>query len=75
MTVATQAPESQFAYVVVAGKRARQLMTGAQPLLANPRSHKPTRIAMEELNAGQLEYQTPDIPDEIDLKDGKRRKD
>ena len=53
MPVFNQAPESQFAYVVVAGKRARQLMSGAMPLVANPRSHKSTRIAMEELNASR----------------------
>ena len=74
MAVFNQAPESMFAYVVVAGKRARQLMSGASALIANPRSLKPTRIAMEELNAGQLEYATPEIPDDSD-KDGKRRKD
>jgi DNA-directed RNA polymerase omega subunit len=62
MTVSTQPPDSQFAFVVVAGRRARQLMIGATPLLANPRSHKPTRVAMEELNAGQLEYDLPDVP-------------
>ena len=72
MAVLNQAPDSQFAFVVVAGKRARQLMSGAVPLLANPRSHKATRIAMEELSAGQLEYQTPD-PDAEE--DGKRRKE
>jgi DNA-directed RNA polymerase omega subunit len=72
MAVLNQAPDSMFAFVVVAGKRARQLMSGASPLVANPRSHKPTRVAMEELNAGQLEYETPDL-DAAD-KD-KRRKD
>jgi DNA-directed RNA polymerase omega subunit len=61
MTVSNQPPESLFAYVVVAGRRARQLMLGATPLLANPRSHKPTRVAMEELNAGQLEYDLPEV--------------
>jgi DNA-directed RNA polymerase omega subunit len=72
MAVLNQAPDSQFAFVVVAGKRARQLMSGAAPLLANPRSHKATRVAMEELNAGQLEYETPDLDAD---KDGKRRKE
>ena len=72
MAVLSQAPDSMFAFVVVAGKRARQLMSGAVPLLASPRSHKATRIAMEELSAGQLEYQTPDLDAE---KDGKRRKE
>ena len=75
MPVSNQAPESQFAYVVVAGKRARQLMAGASPLIANPRSHKPTRVVMEELNAGQLEYRTPDLSNEAAEKDGKRRKE
>jgi DNA-directed RNA polymerase omega subunit len=62
MTVSTQPPDSLFAYVVVAGRRARQLMLGASPLVANPRSHKATRVAMEELNAGQLEYDLPEVP-------------
>ena len=75
MTISNQPPESQFAYVVVAGRRARQLMLGASPLLANPRSHKHTRVAMEELNAGQLEYDLPDIPVAGAEKDGKRRKE
>ena len=73
MPVFTEAPDSKFAFVVIAGKRSRQLMSGASPLLANPRSHKPTRIAMEELTAGQLEYQTPELPGEDS--DGKRRKE
>jgi DNA-directed RNA polymerase omega subunit len=75
MAVSNQPPDSQFAYVVVAGRRARQLMVGAQPLLANPRSHKATRIAMEELQAGQLEYELPDIPADGADKEAKRRKD
>ena len=34
MTAESQAPESKFAYVVVAARRARQLMSGAMPLVA-----------------------------------------
>jgi DNA-directed RNA polymerase subunit K/omega len=49
-------------------------MIGAMPLLANPRSHKPTRVAMEELNAGQLEYDLPDIAVGVADKDSKRNK-
>ncbi|MBZ5661963.1 MAG: DNA-directed RNA polymerase subunit omega [Acidobacteriia bacterium] len=75
MTVESQAPESKFAFVVVAARRARQLMLGAMPLVANPRSHKPTRVAVEELSAGVLEYQLPVIPGENDDKEGKRRKE
>jgi DNA-directed RNA polymerase omega subunit len=59
MTVSNQPPESRFAYVVVAARRARQLMLGAGPLIANPRSLKNTRVAMEELNNSVLEYDIP----------------
>ena len=75
MTVESQAPESKFAFVVVAARRARQLMSGATPLVANPRSHKPTRVAVEELRAGVLEFQLPRIPGETEDKEGKRRKE
>jgi DNA-directed RNA polymerase subunit omega len=75
MTAESQAPESKFAFVVVAARRARQLMSGATPLVANPRSHKPTRVAVEELRAGVLEFQLPRIPGEADDKEGKRRKE
>jgi DNA-directed RNA polymerase subunit omega len=50
-------PESQFAFVVVAARRARQLMAGAPPLIDNPKSRQPTRIAEEELQRGQLQYE------------------
>ncbi len=73
MTVLTQAPESKFAYVVVAARRARQLMAGAPPLLDHTRSHKPTRVAIEELDKGTLEYQLPETDKEKEEKEGKRR--
>jgi DNA-directed RNA polymerase omega subunit len=75
MPVSNEVPESKFAYVVVAGKRARQLMFGAPPLIANPRSRKPSCIAMEELNARRLEYQTPEPPEYAAEMDRKRRKE
>jgi len=75
MAVSREAPESQFAYVVVAARRARQLMMGGRPLVDNPQARKTTRIAEEELQRGLLEYETTDSDnsDEKD-KDGKRRK-
>ena len=73
--VDTQAPESKFAFVVVAARRARQLMSGATALVANPRSHKPTRVAVEELRAGVLEFQLPVTPGDTSEKEGKKRKD
>jgi DNA-directed RNA polymerase omega subunit len=59
MTVHNQPPESKFAYVVVASRRARQLMLGASPLIANPQSLKHTRVAMQELNSSVLEFEIP----------------
>ena len=56
MDVLTKAPESQFAYVVLAARRARQIMAGAPSLVENPRTLKPTRIACEELDSGYIEY-------------------
>jgi len=71
MSVETKAPESQFAYVVVAARRARQLMAGAPPLMENPRTLKPTRIAAEELEMGLLEFE---LPEKATEEDGKRKK-
>jgi DNA-directed RNA polymerase omega subunit len=73
MTVLKEAPESQFAYVVVVARRARQLMIGGRPMVENPRSRKTSRIAEEELLKGLLEYQLPESAEPED-KDGKRRK-
>lgn len=73
MTAETRAPESRFAYVVVASRRARQLMAGAPPMVADPHSLKPTRMALEELDSGVLEYEVPPVP-QGPGEDDKRRK-
>jgi len=73
MTAAKEPPSSQFAFVLLAAKRARQLMAGAPMLLNHSRSHKPTRIAVEELQHELLEYDLPEISDRAGEKEGKRR--
>jgi DNA-directed RNA polymerase omega subunit len=73
MAIETRAPESKFAYVVVAARRARQLMAGAPPMLADPHSLKPTRTAIEELDSGVLEFELPPVPEGSD-EDSKKRK-
>jgi DNA-directed RNA polymerase omega subunit len=60
MASETKAPESRFAYVVIAARRARQLMSGAPVLIDHARSHKFTRLAVEELDAGALEFEMPE---------------
>ncbi len=73
MSVQTKSPDSQFAYVVLAARRARQLMAGAPPLVENPRTLKATRIAIEELDLGLLEFEVPNIATEEE-KEARRRK-
>ena len=74
MTVQTKAPESQFAYVVLAARRARQIMAGAPPLLENPRTLKPTRVACEEVNHGLIEYEFEPGKSVDEEKDGTKRR-
>lgn len=75
MAVQTKAPESQFAYVVLAARRARQIMAGAPPMVDNARSQKATRIACEEVTQGLVEYDFTEPGTGDDEKDsGKKRK-
>lgn len=74
MTAQNQMPESKFVQVIVASRRARQLMAGAPPLVDNPRIRKATRLAYDELRKGALEFEVPDILLPPDEKEGKRRK-
>jgi len=74
MTVQTKAPESQFAYVVLAARRARQIMAGAPPMLDNVHTQKATRIACEEVSHGLIEYDFSENPASDEDKDGKKRK-
>ena len=48
--------DSKYTMVVAAAKRARQLQDGS-PSSVKTKSNKPVTIALEELAAGQLEYE------------------
>lgn len=48
--------DSKYRLVIVAAKRAKQLNRGAAQLI-QPRSHKPTYQALEEIAAGKLGYE------------------
>src|SRR5262249_9182986 len=74
MTVQTKAPESQFAYVVLAARRARQIMAGAPPLLEKPRTLQATRRACEEVNHGLIEYEFEPGSAVDEEKDGTKRR-
>lgn len=50
---------NKYQAVILAAKRARQIVNGAVPLV-EPTGTKPVSIALEELIQGTLEYRTPD---------------
>ena len=52
--------DSKYRLVIIAARRAKQLMRGAECLIA-PKSNKPTYIAMEEIGAGKLAYDTKPV--------------
>ena len=53
--------DSNYRYVLVAARRARQLQNGARPVV-DTHSRKPCRIAEEEIQAGRVKWQVPQSP-------------
>ena len=53
--------EQKFAFVLAASLRARQLQGGAPPLIPAGQ-HKFTRLAMEEVLAGEVPFELPPVP-------------
>ena len=50
--------DSNYRYVLVAARRARQIQNGARPAV-EPHSRKPCRIAEEEVQAGKVAWEIP----------------
>jgi len=48
--------DSNYRYVLVAARRARQIQSGARPLMEHPNSRKACRIAEEEIAAGKVKW-------------------
>jgi DNA-directed RNA polymerase subunit omega len=53
--------DSNFRYVVMAARRARQLQNGSQPLI-DSRSNKACRVAQEEIAAGKVKAAAQQLP-------------
>ena len=53
--------DSNYRYVLVAARRARQIQNGARPVV-DPHSRKPCRIAEEEIQAGKVKWEVPQPP-------------
>ncbi len=53
--------DSNYRYVLVTARRARQIQSGAKPLVET-QSRKPCKIAQEEVQAGKVSYTVPENP-------------
>lgn len=53
--------DSNFRYVMVAARRARQLQNGS-PALVTSRSGKACKVAQDEIAAGKVGYVRPETP-------------
>jgi len=53
--------DSNYRYILVAARRARQLQGGAPPVI-DTGSRKPCRIAQDEIKAGKVKWLIPDTP-------------
>jgi DNA-directed RNA polymerase subunit omega len=51
-----QAVESKYRFILLAAKRARQLQSGARPLLQTP-TKKPTKVAQLEVSANLVPFE------------------
>lgn len=54
--------DSNFRFVLVAARRARQLQNGSQPLVSS-RSTKACRVAQDEIAAGKVKFVQPKEPE------------
>jgi DNA-directed RNA polymerase subunit omega len=53
--------DSNYRYILVAARRARQLQSGARPLVES-HSRKPCRVAQDEIRAGKVKWFIPELP-------------
>jgi DNA-directed RNA polymerase omega subunit len=51
--------DSKYRLIILAAKRSKQLQRGARPRIEiDPTKHKPTRIALEEVIQGTIQFHT-----------------
>jgi DNA-directed RNA polymerase subunit omega len=58
----SQEIDSKYRLIILAAKRSKQLQRGARPRIdIDPLKHKPTRIALEEVVQGKIQFHLTDI--------------
>ncbi len=53
--------DSNYRFILVAARRARQIQGGARPMVETV-SRKPCKVAREEIVAGKVQWVIPEIP-------------
>ena len=54
-----QTIDSKYRLIIVAAQRSKQLQRGARPRVEmDTQRHKPTRVALEEVNRGRVTFET-----------------
>jgi DNA-directed RNA polymerase omega subunit len=54
--------DSKYRLIIVAAKRSKQLQRGARPRIEiDPHKHKPTRIALEEVQQGKIGFEITEL--------------
>ncbi len=57
--------DSNYRYILVAARRARQIQNGARPMVETA-SRKPCRIAEQEIQADKVKWFVPDTRTEVE---------
>jgi DNA-directed RNA polymerase omega subunit len=58
--------DSKYRLIILAAKRSKQLQRGARPRIdIDQTKHKPTRIALEEVIRGRVQFHFKDTGDEV----------
>lgn len=58
--------DSKYRLIILAAKRSKQLQRGARPRIEiDPLKHKPTRIALEEVIQGKVQFHTTVDKDDL----------
>ncbi len=67
-----QGIDSKFRFILIAAKRARQLQSGARPLVQTA-AKKPTKVAAQEVEAGLVPFEMLE-PESDSGYNGKKKK-
>lgn len=62
----TEAPknflDSKYRMIIVAAQRSKQIQRGARPRVdMDPQRHKPTRVALEEVREGKVDFELTEL--------------